>query len=102
LANKKLAKIDSTKIHINKDLVINRQHMTKFTNRAGVQMLKYKYYLLTTRDGSYRIGDPTEYTRIAKALNSPTIKFIRIKKEFINTTEIKSFKEEIGYIISEE
>lgn len=96
--DKKLTTTRSTKIKIKEDLIIDRKHTTEIINDAGIRMLKYKYQLVMTKNGRYKIGDPQEYLRIAKALNSPNVRFIKINNDLVNISTIEVLKEQVGYI----
>ena len=95
---KSLALTDSKKIVVMEGLYIDRKDMRPITNKAGVKMLKYKYQWIKTKNSEYRIGDPQSYSRIAKALNSPNIRFVKIDNDLVNIATIEIIKEKTGCI----
>jgi histone acetyltransferase (RNA polymerase elongator complex component) len=76
---------------------ISTRLIVKFVNAAGVEMWKYKYYKVYTKDKVYNVGDPVEYKRILKAMNSSKIRIVRIGNDFVSVWEIKRIAEETGY-----
>lgn len=96
--DKKLITSKLTKIEVKYNLMIDRKYMTEVTNDAGVKMLKYKYQIMITQEKDYNISDPQEYIRIAKALNSPNVRFVKINNDLVNINTIRILKEKVGYI----
>lgn len=94
-----LAKVENKQfIKIDGDLVVAKKDMIPHINSMGVKQLKYKYCIIKTSEGEYKIGDPKEYARIVKALNSPEVKFVKVKNNLINLNCIRIIKEKIGYM----
>ena len=77
-------------------VMIRRSLMEKTTNRAGVEMWKYKYWKIEANE-VYRVSEPDEYQRIVKALANPDVRFVYIGKDFVNINQIKTIKEKVGY-----
>ena len=84
-------------VEISKDLVIDQKHLVRYTNQAGVEMWQYVYWVVKTRDGSYKVGDPADYKRIIATMNRPNTRFVKIGEDLVNIMAIDSITKKTGY-----
>ena len=71
--------------------------MKKTTNKAGIEMWKYRYWKIKAQDGVFLVTIPEEIERITNAINSKDVFLVKIANALINKHSITSIKEEIGY-----
>ena len=85
--------IDGSKVVIDQSLVV------PYKNRAGLNMLKYIYWIVITQKelAEYKILSRQEYTRIVKALNNPATRFIKIDNDLISINAIQAIVNRVGY-----
>jgi hypothetical protein len=97
LVNNSLIPTQTNLIKIDDDLIIDSRLTQTTINAAGVKMLKFKYWVVKTKDREYKITSPDEYKRIAKALNVTTIRFLKIDGDLVSVISIEAIKEKTGY-----
>ena len=78
-------------------LEIRRGLMEEYTNEAGVKMLKYRYWRVTTKHDVFCITEPEEHQRILKAMNNPEVRFVKIDSIYVNISYIAQIEEKVGY-----
>lgn len=80
-----------------KDLVIDQRHLVRHINQAGVEMWQYVYWVVKTRDGTYKVSDPDDYKRIVATMNRAGVRFVKIGEDLVNIMSIDSITKKTGY-----
>ena len=102
MKGKEIAVDATVKVCISKEpseqyLDIPRKHMESYTNRAGVNMLKYTYWVVHLRGGrTYRIVWPEVITRIRERLDDREVRYIRIERDLVRTEAIDFIEKKTG------
>ena len=101
--SKDLAKDGLIKVCISKEpseqyLDIPRQHMEPYTNEAGINMLKYRYWVVHLRGGhTYRIVWPEVIKHLRDQLDDREVRYVRVEEDLVHTEAIDFIEKKTGY-----
>jgi hypothetical protein len=71
------------------DMNLDNRLVREVKDRTGGSMMVYKHWIIKTKEREYKITNLDEYKRIAKAMATPDIRFIRIQGDLVNIGQIE-------------
>lgn len=84
-------------IHGDDYFLVDKRLTQEIVNEVGIRMLKYKYWVVKTKNAEYKITNPDEHNRIVKALCRYDVRFVHINGDMVNVIFIENIIEKTGY-----
>jgi hypothetical protein len=78
-------------------LVIDKRLVRQVIGRLKTPMLEIKYWIIKTRNNTYRIGNPDEYIKLIRSLNSQSVRFVKLENDLVNINQIEYVGQKLIY-----